>query len=87
MDEVGSGVQVHLLVRLATVLDLLHVHGKRIHGNLTPRHVLVDTHQSPQSFTIVDFSCSRAIGGVQPRCLLPCIHNQCACCCASTAVL
>lgn len=57
-------MQVHLLTRLATILDLLHEHGKRIHGNLTPRHVLVDTHQSPHSFTIVDFSCSRRLGGV-----------------------
>lgn len=60
-------MQVHLLARLATVLDLLHEHGKRIHGNLTPRHVLVDTHQSPHSFTIVDFSCARGIGGVLLR--------------------
>jgi hypothetical protein len=54
---------VHLLTRLATMLDLLHTHGKRIHGNLTPHHVLIDTSESPATLTLIDFSCSRMIGG------------------------
>lgn len=73
-------LQVHLLTRLLTLLDLLHTQANQIHGNITPHHVLVDPLAHPKAFYLTDLACARTMGGAPPAALYTCTPTTCLGC-------